>query len=118
MLSLSSSCTTMLMLCTVAILTDRIHDMAVHMKKNHKDYSAKRYDSGKVVVQGRVLECKHAYHIGIHTNTTHPIPSRGLEAMLQKRKRLLMYLRRKSYDRFSMLITRLGLKDNHMRMVC
>lgn len=43
---------------------------------------------------------------------------RGLEAMLQKRKRLLMYLRRTKWDNYSMLITRLGLKDNHMRMVC
>ncbi len=51
-----------------------------------------------------------------HTLHTSPI-HRGLEAMLQKRKRLLMYLRRKNYDRFSILITRLGLKDNHMRMV-
>lgn len=85
---------------TVAILTDRIHDMAIHMKNNHKDFSAKRY----VLLSGVKTCCSSTL-------------CRGLEAMLQKRKRLLMYLRRTKYDNYSMLITRLGLKDTHMRMV-
>lgn len=70
------------------------------MKNNHKDFAAKRC----------VLS-------SVHISWFFTLYIRGLEAMLQKRKRLLMYLRRTKYDNYSMLITRLGLKDTHMRMV-
>ena len=37
---------------------------------------------------------------------------RGLEGMLNTRRKLLQYLRKKDFDRYSVLLVRLGLKDN------
>lgn len=38
---------------------------------------------------------------------------RGLEAMLHQRRKLLMYLRRTSFDKYAVLISRIGLKDSY-----
>lgn len=38
---------------------------------------------------------------------------RGLQKLLSRRKALLKYLRRKDFDAYAMVISRLGLKDNY-----
>ncbi|KAI3428583.1 hypothetical protein D9Q98_007405 [Chlorella vulgaris] len=38
---------------------------------------------------------------------------RGLEAMLNQRRSLLQYLRRSKFDKYAVLISRLGLKDSY-----
>lgn len=38
---------------------------------------------------------------------------RGLEAMLNQRRKLLQYLRRSKFDKYAVLISRLGLKDSY-----
>lgn len=38
---------------------------------------------------------------------------RGLEAMLNQRRKLLQYLRRSKFDAYAVLISRLGLKDSY-----
>lgn len=42
---------------------------------------------------------------------------RGLEAMLNQRKSLLQYLRRKDFDSYAIVLSRLGLRDNYMKLV-
>ena len=38
---------------------------------------------------------------------------RGLEALLTQRRTLLQYLRRSAFDKYAVLISRLGLKDSY-----
>lgn len=38
---------------------------------------------------------------------------RGLEGMLNQRRKLLQYLRRSKFDKYAVLISRLGLKDSY-----
>lgn len=63
----------------VALLTQKITDLAEHMRQHRKDYSSRR----------------------------------GLEAMLNQRRKLLQYLRRSRFDAYAVLISRLGLKDSY-----
>ena len=42
---------------------------------------------------------------------------RGLQAMLNQRKSLLQYLRRKDFDSYAIVLSRLGLRDNYMKLV-
>lgn len=42
-----------------------------------------------------------------------PVACRGLEAMLHQRRKLLQYLRRTSFDKYAVLISRIGLKDSY-----
>ena len=38
--------------------------------------------------------------------------------MLSQRRSLLQYLRRKDFDSYAIVLNRLGLKDNYMKVVC
>jgi small subunit ribosomal protein S15 len=38
---------------------------------------------------------------------------RGLEALLNQRRKLLQYLRRSKFDKYAVLISRIGLKDSY-----
>ena len=42
-----------------------------------------------------------------------PPACRGLDAMLNQRRTLLQYLRRSKFDKYAVLISRLGLKDSY-----
>lgn len=42
---------------------------------------------------------------------------RGLEGMLNQRRKLLQYFRRKDFEGYSVLLVRLGLKDSFAKQV-
>ena len=56
-----------------------------------------------------------ADHMRVHRKDYHS--RRGLEAMLNQRKSLLQYLRRKDFDSYAIVLSRLGLRDNYMKLV-
>ena len=56
-----------------------------------------------------------ADHMREHRKDYHS--RRGLEAMLNQRKSLLQYLRRKDFDSYAIVLSRLGLRDNYMKLV-
>lgn len=56
-----------------------------------------------------------ADHMRVHRKDYHS--RRGLEAMLNRRKSLLQYLRRKDFDAYAIVLSRLGLRDNYMKLV-
>lgn len=56
-----------------------------------------------------------ADHMRVHRKDYHS--RRGLEAMLNQRKSLLQYLRRKDFDAYAIVLSRLGLRDNYMKLV-
>ena len=60
----------------IAILTEQIKVLTMHLKSNHKDHSSRL----------------------------------GLLKMVGKRKRLLKYLRRSSYDKFLTIVQSLGIR--------
>ena len=56
-----------------------------------------------------------AEHMKVHRKDYHS--RRGLDAMLSQRRSLLQYLRRKDFDSYAITLSRLGLKDNYMKLV-
>lgn len=51
----------------------------------------------------------NSIYLGIFLQDLHS--RKGLEGMLEQRKKLLKYLRRTDWDEYCVLITRLGLRD-------
>ena len=84
-------------------------------KKNEliKEFGKQESDTGSVEVQVAVLT-ERIKNITEHCKTHAKDYSsrRGLLMLVARRKRLLAYLKKKSADRFSALIEKLGLKDN------
>jgi len=71
-------------------------------------------DTGSSEVQVALLTVKIATlaeHLGVHKKDHNS--RRGLRAMLARRRCLLQYLRRTSFDTYANLISRLGLKDSY-----
>ncbi|EFN55331.1 hypothetical protein CHLNCDRAFT_134327 [Chlorella variabilis] len=71
-------------------------------------------DTGSTEVQVGVLTRKiadMAEHMRQHRKDYSS--RRGLEAMLNQRRKLLQYLRRSKFDKYAVLISRLGLKDSY-----
>ncbi len=56
-----------------------------------------------------------AAHMRVHRKDYHS--RRGLQAMLNQRRTLLQYLRRKDFDSYAIVLSRLGLKDNYLKLV-
>ncbi len=82
-------------------------------KKNEiiQDYRTHETDTGSPEVQvailtGRIQELQE--HFEVHKKDHHS--RRGLLILVSQRRRLLDYLRRKSPERYSALIKRLGLR--------
>ncbi|CEG01355.1 S15/NS1, RNA-binding [Ostreococcus tauri] len=66
--------------------------------------------SSEVQIASLTMRIKHmTEHLREHNKDTHS--RRGLMAMLERRKKLLKYLRRTDGDRYADTILRLGLKD-------
>eukprot|EP00878_Enallax_costatus_P040859 GHUV01047258.1.p2 GENE.GHUV01047258.1~~GHUV01047258.1.p2 ORF type:complete len:105 (+),score=24.40 GHUV01047258.1:164-478(+) len=65
----------------VALLTDKIRDMADHFQKHRKDHHSMR----------------------------------GLQGMLNQRRKLLGYLRRSNFPRYAFVLHKLGLKDTYAK---
>lgn len=84
-------------------------------KKNEliKEFGKQESDTGSVEVQVAVLT-ERIKNITEHCKTHAKDFSsrRGLLMLVARRKRLLAYLKKKSAERFSALIEKLGLKDN------
>lgn len=76
-----------------------------------KDYQQAEGDTGSPEVQVALLTIninKLQGHFGEHKKDHHS--RRGLIRMVNQRRKLLDYLKRKSTDRYSKLIERLGLR--------
>lgn len=78
-----------------------------------KEYGVTEADTGSVEVQTAVLT-KRIKNLTEHCKTHAKDFSsrRGLLMLVARRKRLLAYLKKKSLERFKILIGKLGLKDN------
>lgn len=88
------------------------------MEKNKKtdlikEFGVSETDTGSVEVQAAVLT-ERIKNITDHCKTHAKDFSsrRGLLMLVARRKRLLAYLKKKSLERYSNLIEKLGLKDN------
>lgn len=78
-----------------------------------KDFGINGTDTGSVEVQTAVLT-ERIKNITEHckTNAKDFSSRRGLLMLVARRKRLLAYLKKKSLERYTKLIEKLGLKDN------
>lgn len=78
-----------------------------------KEFGTNDSDTGSVEVQAAVLT-ERIKNITEHCKTHAKDFSsrRGLLMLVARRKRLLAYLKKKSIERYSKLIEKLGLKDN------
>ena len=76
-----------------------------------KEYATKEGDTGSPEVQVAVLSSRIATlteHFKTHKKDNHS--RRGLLMMVNKRRSLLDYLKRKDVDRYNALIAKLGLR--------
>lgn len=80
-------------------------------QKTVEDFQLNPGDTGSSEVQIALLSKRINYlmeHFKIHKKDHHS--RTGLLKMVSKRRRLLDYLKRKNYNRYSVLIKRLGLR--------
>lgn len=84
----------------------------LNLKKIREGFANHAHDCGGTEVQIAALTEKIRYMTD-HLSTHHKDKSsrRGLIAMLERRKKLLKYLRRRNGDSYGEVIYRLGLKD-------
>ncbi|KTD19707.1 30S ribosomal protein S15 [Legionella londiniensis] len=71
-------------------------------------------DTGSPEVQVSLITNRINYlttHFKTHKKDFHS--RRGLQALVNKRRKLLKYLKRKDQDRYSSLIKKLGLRDSY-----
>ncbi|MGE5371304.1 MAG: 30S ribosomal protein S15 [Solirubrobacterales bacterium] len=76
-----------------------------------KDYQVHQNDTGSPEVQIALLTQRINYlneHLKIHKKDHHS--RRGLLKMVGQRKALLEYLKKKDFDRYRAIVTRLGLR--------
>ncbi|KAK7846861.1 30s ribosomal protein s15 [Quercus suber] len=67
-----------------------------------------RSSNGNMVAQ-LTTKIKHLSS-ALHKKDKHSI--KGLQAMVQRRKRILKYLRRTDWDSYCLVLSKLGLRDN------
>ncbi|XP_075670256.1 uncharacterized protein LOC142640028 [Castanea sativa] len=65
--------------------------------------------SGRIQVAQLTTKIKHLSSV-LHKRDKHSI--KGLQAMVQWRKRILKYLRRTDWDSYCLVLSKLGLRDN------
>jgi small subunit ribosomal protein S15 len=78
------------------------------------EYQLADKDTGSPEVQVSLMTSRIKYltdHFKTHTKDFHS--RRGLQELVNKRRKLLKYLKRNSQDRYSSLIKRLGLRDSY-----
>ncbi|KAK9282280.1 hypothetical protein L1049_005194 [Liquidambar formosana] len=85
--------------------------MKIELKKVRDEYKMSESDCGSARVQVAQLttKIKHLSSV-LHKKDKHS--RKGLTAMVQKRKKLLKYLRRTDWDSYCLVLSRLGLRDN------
>lgn len=79
-----------------------------------KDYQLSETDTGSPEVQVALLTSRIKYlteHFKSHKKDFHS--RRGLQALVNKRRKLLRYLKSKSMERYRNLIKRLELRDSY-----
>lgn len=87
----------------------------VTLTKVRQDFQVHKTDCGSSQVQIALLTTKIKYmtkHMETHRKDYHS--RKGLEAMVQRRRKILKYLRRTDWDSYCDVITKLGLRDNVM----
>lgn len=78
------------------------------------EYKLADKDTGSPEVQVSLITSRIKYltdHFKSHTKDFHS--RRGLQELVNKRRKLLKYLKRNSHERYSSLIKRLGLRDSY-----
>lgn len=84
----------------------------LELQKVREEFRIHEGDCGSSQVQIALLTAKIKYmaeHMKTHKKDLHS--RRGLEGMIEQRKKLLQYLRRKDWDEYCLLISKLGLRD-------
>lgn len=84
---------------------------AEQKQKLIKEYATQEGDTGSPEVQVAILTERInnlSQHLGTHGKDFHS--RRGLLMMVGQRRRLLDYLKRKSFDRYAILIKRLNIR--------
>ncbi|KAL2653400.1 hypothetical protein R1flu_021528 [Riccia fluitans] len=87
----------------------------IDLSKVRREFRIHPTDCGSSEVQIALLTNKIKYmtkHMETHRKDYHS--RKGLEAMVSQRRRLLKYLRRKDWDSYCDVISKLGLRDNVM----
>lgn len=84
--------------------------MKLELKKVRDEYKMSESDCGSTRVQIAQLttKIKHLSSV-LHKKDKHS--RKGLNEMVQKRKKLLKYLRRTDWDSYTMVLSKLGLRD-------
>ncbi|CAN1827823.1 30S ribosomal protein S15 [Linum perenne] len=85
--------------------------MKIELAKVRDEFKMSESDCGSARVQVAQLttKIKHLSSV-LHKKDKHS--RKGLQEMVQKRKKLLRYLRRTDWDSFCFVLTKLGLRDN------
>jgi len=85
--------------------------LKIELKKVREKFRMNEADCGSSRVQVAQLTTKinHLSQL-LHKKDKHS--RKGLEAMVQRRKKLLKYLRRTDWDSYCFLLSQLGLRDN------
>ncbi|XP_023892535.1 uncharacterized protein LOC112004517 [Quercus suber] len=85
--------------------------MKIELAKVRDEFKMSDSDCGSARVQVAQLttKIKHLSSV-LHKKDKHSI--KGLQAMVQRRKRILKYLRRTDWDSYCLVLSKLGLRDN------
>ncbi|KAA8541964.1 hypothetical protein F0562_023116 [Nyssa sinensis] len=85
--------------------------MKVELKKVRDEFKMSESDCGSARVQVAQLTTKIKHlSTALHKKDKHS--RKGLQAMVQRRKKLLKYLRRTDWDSYCFVLSKLGLRDN------
>ncbi|KAI4331184.1 hypothetical protein MLD38_029394 [Melastoma candidum] len=85
--------------------------LKIQLEKVREEFKMSESDCGSARVQVAQLttKIKHLSSV-LHKKDKHS--RKGLEEMVQRRKQLLKYLRKTDWDSYTMVLSRLGLRDN------
>ncbi|XP_052182744.1 uncharacterized protein LOC127795237 isoform X2 [Diospyros lotus] len=85
--------------------------LKLELQKVREEFKMSESDCGSARVQVAQLttKIKHLSTV-LHKKDKHSI--KGLQEMVQRRKKLLRYLRRTDWDSYSLVLSKLGLRDN------
>ncbi|OGV28008.1 MAG: 30S ribosomal protein S15 [Legionellales bacterium RIFCSPHIGHO2_12_FULL_37_14] len=87
---------------------------SVEKREVMKPFQAKANDTGSSEVQVSIMSSRIKYltdHFKSHKNDFHS--RRGLQHLVNKRRKLLKYLKRKDQTRYQSLIKSLNLRDSY-----
>ncbi|KAJ8561163.1 hypothetical protein K7X08_027353 [Anisodus acutangulus] len=85
--------------------------MKLELQKVRDEFKMSESDCGSARVQVAQLTTK-IKHLSTVLNKKDKHSRKGLQQMVQKRKKLLKYLRRTDWDSFCLVLSKLGLRDN------